>query len=669
MAGRKTTDLNRLSFVNPDLLSQWHPTRNEKLNPSELSRGSGKKVWWKCQKGTDHEWEAAISSRVNGNGCPFCSNRKVSKTNSLSLTNPELAEQWNYAKNDNLTPNDLTNGSHKKVWWTCSKNSNHIWEAIVYDRVKGKKCPICAGQKTDITNCLATIYPIIAEEWHPTKNKNLTPFDVTSKSNKKVWWKCKKGEDHEWFVPVHNRADGYGCPVCTGQKVVLSNSLATISPQIAIQWHPTKNGNLTPYDVTNVSGKVVWWQCNKNEEHEWKTTIAHRVNGRNCPICGNKKVILSNSLKSTHPQLMLEWDFNRNREIIPESVVAGSDKSVWWKCSKGDDHQWKAKIGERTAGNSCPICAGRKVVLSNCLATLNPKIASEWHPTKNKKLTPYDVTLHTRKKVWWKCPKGEDHEWSVSIDSRKNGKTGCPICSNRKVVLSNCLQNRFPSIAKEWDFQKNGLLNPNKVVWGSNKKVFWICSNNEQHKWKTTIVARTLANSGCPFCTVFPQSKDELIILFELKLLFNEIDVKGQRIRINNKVLAVDIFIKSLNLAIEFDGSYWHKDKFLQDKEKSDLLLKGDIQTIRIRQNPLTKTAENDIFADKKVNYKKVLNDILGNILKNYTNKLSTFQIEQINDYLHLNDLLNISKAQKYIEKKRRIENSKTSNSKKEIVK
>jgi very-short-patch-repair endonuclease len=159
-----------------------------------------------------------------------------------------------------------------------------------------------------------------------------------------------------------------------------------------------------------------------------------------------------------------------------------------------------------------------------------------------------------------------------------------------------------------------------------------------------------MANSGCPFCTVFPQSKDELIILFELKLLFNEIDVKGQRIRINNKVLAVDIFIKSLNLAIEFDGSYWHKDKFLQDKEKSDLLLKGDIQTIRIRQNPLTKTAENDIFADKKVNYKKVLNDILGNILKNYTNKLSTFQIEQINDYLHLNDLLNISKAQKYIE-------------------
>ena len=34
-----------------------------------------------------------------------------------------------------------------------------------------------------------TPYPHLVKEWHPTKNGDLTPKDVTYGSNKKVWWR------------------------------------------------------------------------------------------------------------------------------------------------------------------------------------------------------------------------------------------------------------------------------------------------------------------------------------------------------------------------------------------------------------------------------------------------------------------------------------------------
>lgn len=63
------------------------------------------------------------------------------------------------------------------------------------------------------SNSLATRYPDLAQQWHPTKNGGLTPYNVTAGSNKKVWWKCKRG--HEWERPIPGRVYGYhDCPIC-----------------------------------------------------------------------------------------------------------------------------------------------------------------------------------------------------------------------------------------------------------------------------------------------------------------------------------------------------------------------------------------------------------------------------------------------------------------------
>ena len=133
---------------------------------------------------------------------------------SLLNTNPDLAKEWHPTRNAPLSPKDVTQGSGKEVWWVCGKG--HEWETTVNNRNRGKGCPYCSGQMVCIDNCLYTINPSLAKEWHPTKNAPLTPKDVTQGSDKKVWWIC--GKSHEWEATVNHRNRGRGCPYCSGRR-------------------------------------------------------------------------------------------------------------------------------------------------------------------------------------------------------------------------------------------------------------------------------------------------------------------------------------------------------------------------------------------------------------------------------------------------------------------
>ena len=217
---------------------------------------------------------------------------------------------------------------------------------------------------------LAETHPEVAKQWHPTMNGELTPNDFTGGSHKKVWWKCPKGDDHEWETSLTNRTRvGRNCTICSNQKIVKSNCLATTNPKLASQWHPTKNGNLTPSSFPSGSGKKVWWKCPKGDDHEWESRINHITNGSGCPICSGRKVVESNCLATTHTELAKQWHPTKNGDLTPKDVVSGTAKKVWWKCEKGDDHEWEASINQRTSGSGCPICSGRKSVKSNSLAT------------------------------------------------------------------------------------------------------------------------------------------------------------------------------------------------------------------------------------------------------------------------------------------------------------
>ena len=200
---------------------------------------------------------------------------------------------------------------------------------------------------------LAVINLKVAKEWHPTKNKPLTPKEVTPGSGKKVWWICKKG--HEWDAQIGNRTNRNrptGCPECLGEKVGQDNNLKVLYPRIAKEWHPTKNGELKPKDITSGVGNKVWWKCNKG--HEWITSVDNRTKGRGCPQCSNKIVGQDNNLKVLYPRIAKEWHPTRNGDLTPWDFVGGSSKKIWWKCVKG--HEWDAQIHSRSIGSGCPHC-------------------------------------------------------------------------------------------------------------------------------------------------------------------------------------------------------------------------------------------------------------------------------------------------------------------------
>jgi len=302
---------------------------------------------------------------------------------------------------------------------------------MIYTRVGGTGCPYCKGKKAyPGENDLASQHPDLASQWHPTKNRNRTPADVTVGSHYKAWWICEKG--HEWQAVVKSRViGGTGCPVCTNRVLIPGeNDLATTHPELARQWHPDRNGGLTPRDIVAGARRKVWWRCDR--DHEWQATVLSRAyGGAGCPVCAGKAVIPGeNDLASQFPAIASQWHPTKNGSLSPEGVTPYSNRKVWWRCSLG--HEYTAAVSARTMnGSDCPYCAGHKVLAGfNDLATLEPKVAAQWHPTLNGTLTAEMVTVGSHRKVWWLCPEG--HIWKAVIYSRAGPqKCGCPVCAGR----------------------------------------------------------------------------------------------------------------------------------------------------------------------------------------------------------------------------------------------
>ena len=605
---------------NAQLMAEWNWERNADIAPSQLTLGSGKKVWWQCGKG--HEWQATIGSRTRGRGCPYCSGNMVLKGyNDLLTVNPLLIKEWHYEKNEKLKPDEFTANSGQKVWWKCSEG--HEWQATIANRNRGHRCPYCSGNIVlEGYNDLQTVNPILAKEWNYEKNNGLTPVEVMPNSGRKVWWKCSNG--HEWKAAIVNRNRGKGCPYCAGKKVAKGNNdLLTLNPTLASEWNYEKNGISKPECFTAHSNKKVWWKCSKG--HEWQAVIANRNNGDGCPYCSGRYAVIGiNDLQTINPNLAKEWNYEKNGVLKPEFFTAHSNKKVWWKCSKG--HEWQTTINNRNGGNGCPVCNSErhtsfpeyalvyylrkygleaihlykargyeldiyipskriaieydgylwhknktkqdlsknyrcvkdgiklyrireglpplndssvdyivqkyqtdlsqilKEILSEIIGTdvdvdikrdtivienlreyvekeasfllSSPETAKEWNYEKNGKLRPESFTANSNKKVWWKCSKG--HEWQAIIANRNKG-IGCPYCSGRYVVNGETdLQTINPTLAKEWNYEKNNGLRPDAFTVSSGQKVWWRCSKG--HEWQAAIAHRNNGR-GCPYCS------------------------------------------------------------------------------------------------------------------------------------------------------------------------
>ena len=567
---------NDLATTNPRLANEWHPTKNDTVTPEDVLAGSGKKFWWLGKCG--HEWEAVASHRLNGSGCPVCAGKRVLPGfNDLATMHPVLAAQWHPTKN--RTPSsDVMSGSGKKVWWLGP--CGHEWDATVASRVTGSGCPYHAGKRVlPGFNDLATKRPEIANQWHPSRNGNLRPSDVTPGSNRTAWWLGDCG--HEWDAKIADRTlNGYGCPYESSNRILTGfNDLATKRPDLAAQWHPSKNGDTTPADVMPNTNRKVWWLgvCG----HEWDAAPSDRnQDGHACPFCSGRRVLAGfNDLATKRPDLAAQWHPTKNGRLEPTDVSAGMPKSVWWIGSCG--HEWDAPISLRTSTDAdCPFHSGRRVLAGfNDLATKNPVLAADWHPTQNGDLRPADVLPSAVRRVWWLGPCG--HEWDSTVNERATG-SGCPVCAGKRISLGfNDLASRYPDVAREWHPTKNGNLRPTDVTPGANQQTWWLC--NHGHEWATTVASR-VAGAGCSRCGGRGQSRLELEVAELLRVATGERVEVDVPLRAASRNWRLDIAMPRFDLYIDLDPKFWHADS-ARDQRKADAL--RDHHYLRVRHSSL----------------------------------------------------------------------------------
>ena len=106
---------------------------------------------------------------------------------------PELVAQW--SSKNKQPPESFSAGSHKKVFWVCSKG--HEWEAKIDGRVRtGSNCPYCSGRFAAPGETLFDLFPSLKAEWVYDKNV-LNPSIVHPGSPQKAYWRCKNGHSYQ----------------------------------------------------------------------------------------------------------------------------------------------------------------------------------------------------------------------------------------------------------------------------------------------------------------------------------------------------------------------------------------------------------------------------------------------------------------------------------------
>lgn len=191
-----------------------------------------------------------------------------------------------------------------------------------------------------------------------------------------------------------------------------------------------------------------------------------------------------NDLATLRPDLAAEFNLSRNSPLEPSCLHSNSNKRVWWICKRG--HEWQTSPSNR---GGCPACP-RNNFKSQSVAfgEKYPDLLKEWDAIRNLGLLPNELSVGSKQKIWWKCSFG--HSFEAAVQSRTIGGGGCPYCSGRKVLVGfNDLQTKFPAIAAEWNFDKNGDLLPEDFTPGSKAIVWWVCPLG--HEYQTMIQSRT----------------------------------------------------------------------------------------------------------------------------------------------------------------------------------
>jgi len=280
-----------------------------------------------------------------------------------------LKKEFNIKKN-NIDPNLVPFRSQIKFYWECKKghefqvSPGSRFAFLINKKFKRKEhstCIYCLNKKVCEDNNLKFLYPKITKMWDYKKN-TLKPEKILAGSKTKVWWVCKNKHEFKKEVSLVVNSNGFcgGCGREDGSYKTFAtkeNCLKNKYPELAKEWHPTKNLPLKPEQVYKTT-KRYWWQCPKEHDHFFKQTIYERaIKKIGCSFCSFKKLCKTNSLQYMYPEVASQWHPTKNGNRTPKVTTGHSNTHAWWICKK--EHVWKSQIVTRTKkGTGCKKCSG-----------------------------------------------------------------------------------------------------------------------------------------------------------------------------------------------------------------------------------------------------------------------------------------------------------------------
>jgi hypothetical protein len=534
-------------------------------------------IKFKCHCGNQDEMRFRTIEKNNSAKCKFC--KKQNRKYTLNFLN-KLLEDSNSTIIGNYDEEKLIYNSIIKFRCFCGNESEKKLKSIKKNGAKCKDCTIkIKKEKAKITmskiykKSFLEDYPELEKEWFYEKNNELKlyPEKLSSGSKQKIWWKCIKKSCHIWEAVINSRTGGkQGCPICSNQQICSTDFC----------------NSLNNY-------------CLGNKEYE---------------------------------HLISEWNSEKNGSM--KEYLPFSSKKVRWNCRKKKCHYWNAIIVDRTNNKKgCPICANQLICPTDHCNSLHnfleknkeyKYIIDEWDE-ENGSIKEYFPFSNIRLK--WKCLKKQCHKWQVSINNRISCRSGCPICSGKKIcqidycntLYSLITENKekYKSIIDEWNYEKNKSMK--EYYKFTQKKVYWKCNTDSNHFWITSIFNRIQNNSCCYFCNI---SKFEKICA--TYFLYNNIEFIVQKKYDDTKnicKLPYDFYLPEYNLDIELQGEqhFTYNDFFYKTISKFQERLETDIKkallSLRRGQN----------FLSISYNCLTYIKDILDNVLLNIKNNSSQF--------------------------------------------
>ena len=456
------------------------------------------------------------------------------------VDNPNLINKWDYEKNNinGLDPSKITEGSHWNADFICPKCGNK-WNGIIRHFKNTKYCEECIRKESQFSRrkkeieskgSLYDLYPEIAKEWDYMENDklNINPKTVLPSSNFNVTWICPKcGEKYKTYIG--NRTKGTGCPYCAGQKVMAGiNDLATTRPDLLKEWDYERNDKigLKPQEVMRGTHVIANWICPVG--HEYQKEIKLRTSGQGCTICAQES-------QTSFPEQALYFYLSKsfknvknrygNPEIdifIPELNFGIEYDGLFSHKNKEKKDELKSKILKDKGVYLLRIKEVNKI--------LKPDSDSIIYCIPSN----YNHMGEVLRKVFLIIK----NKYRVNIKSDINLERDRILIEELyvKSLKQNSIVIKYPEIAREWDYEKNGKIKPEFIPYGSSKKYWWKCKN---HSYLASPKHR-VHGTKCPYCAL----KELLIGVNDIKSLYPEV-IKDWDYKLNNKLPEESIAVLS----------------------------------------------------------------------------------------------------------------------------